>query len=64
MSHINEYVDVVGVNNRDLTTFITDVKGSFDLADKIPTDFLKISESGISQTQTVKELQGVGYKGF
>ena len=40
------------------------VKGSFDLADKIPTDFLKISESGISQTQTVKELQSVGYKGF
>lgn len=64
LSHINEYVDVVGVNNRDLTTFITDVKGSFDLADKIPTDFLKISESGISQTQTVKELQSVGYKGF
>lgn len=40
------------------------MKGSFDLADKIPTDFLKISESGISQTQTVKELQSVGYKGF
>lgn len=64
LSHINEYVDVVGVNNRDLTTFITDVKGSFDLADKIPSNFLKISESGISQSQTIKDLQEVGYKGF
>lgn len=64
LDHINEYVDVVGVNNRDLTTFITDVKGSFDLADKIPSDFLKISESGISQYQTVKDLREVGYKGF
>lgn len=64
LHHINEYVDVVGVNNRDLTTFITDVKGSFDLAEKIPAEFLKISESGISQPQTVKDLQAVGYKGF
>lgn len=64
LQHINEYVDVVGVNNRDLTTFITDVKGSFELVDKIPSEFLKISESGISQPQTVKDLQAVGYKGF
>ncbi|SHF34748.1 indole-3-glycerol phosphate synthase TrpC [Dysgonomonas macrotermitis] len=64
LGHINEYVDVVGVNNRDLTTFITDVKGSFDLAEKIPSDFLKISESGISKAQTVRELREVGYRGF
>lgn len=64
LGHINEYIDVVGVNNRDLTTFITDVKGSFDLADKIPSEFLKISESGISDPNTVKELRQVGYRGF
>lgn len=64
LGHINEYVDVVGVNNRDLTTFITDVKGSFDLAEKIPSEFLKISESGISKAQTVRELREVGYRGF
>lgn len=64
LDHINEFVDVVGVNNRDLTTFITNVKGSFDLADKIPSDFLKISESGISEYQTVKDLREVGYRGF
>lgn len=64
LNHINEYVDVVGVNNRNLGTFVTDVKISFDLAAKIPDEFLKISESGISEVQTVKDLQSVGYKGF
>lgn len=64
LNHINEYVDVVGVNNRNLGTFVTDVQISFDLAAKIPDEFVKISESGISEVQTVKDLQSVGYKGF
>ncbi|NDW19538.1 indole-3-glycerol phosphate synthase TrpC [Dysgonomonas sp. 216] len=64
LNHINEYVDVVGVNNRNLGTFVTDIQVSFDLADKIPTDFVKISESGISQPQTVIDLQQAGFKGF
>ncbi|MDR2122032.1 MAG: indole-3-glycerol phosphate synthase TrpC [Flavobacteriaceae bacterium] len=64
LGHITDAVDVVGVNNRDLTHFITDVKISWDMADKIPDDFVKISESGISSTKTVKELQKAGYRGF
>jgi indole-3-glycerol phosphate synthase len=64
LGHINDMVDVVGVNNRDLTSFVTNVQVSFDLAEKIPDDFVKISESGISQSQTVIELRQVGYKGF
>lgn len=64
LEHINEYVDVVGVNNRNLSTFVTDIQISFDLADKIPTDFVKISESGISQPQSVRELREAGYRGF
>jgi len=64
LKHINENVDVVGVNNRNLGTFFTDVQVSFDLAEKIPKEFVKISESGISQPQTVIDLQSVGYKGF
>lgn len=62
--HINEYVDVVGVNNRNLGTFVTDVQVSFELADKIPAEFVKISESGISQPQTVIDLRSAGYRGF
>ena len=64
LGHINDSVDVVGVNNRNLGTFVTDIQISFDLADKIPNEFVKISESGISLPQTVKDLQAVGYKGF
>lgn len=64
LNHINEKVDVVGVNNRNLGTFVTDVQVSFDLVDKIPNEFIKISESGISQTQTVIELRLAGYRGF
>lgn len=64
LGHINDMVDVVGVNNRNLGTFVTDVQISFDLAEKIPNNFIKISESGISQPQTVIDLQQAGYKGF
>ena len=64
LHHINDKVDVVGVNNRNLGTFVTDIQISFDLANKIPDDFIKISESGISQPQTVIDLQQAGYKGF
>lgn len=64
LNHINDNVDVVGVNNRNLGTFVTDVQISFDLVDKIPNDFVKISESGISQPQTVIDLQQAGYQGF
>ena len=64
LGHINDKVDVVGVNNRNLGTFATDVQISFDLADKIPGEFVKISESGISQPQTVIDLRQAGYKGF
>ncbi|WP_165020335.1 indole-3-glycerol phosphate synthase TrpC [Dysgonomonas sp. ZJ279] len=64
LDHINDKVDVVGVNNRNLSTFVTDIQISFDLVEKIPNEFVKISESGISQPQTVIDLQGVGYRGF
>ncbi len=58
-------VDVVGVNNRNLKNFAeNNVNASLLLADKIPAHILKISESCISQPETIKLLQSVGYKGF
>jgi len=62
--HANDYVDIIGVNNRNLKTFEQSIQASFDLADKIPDHFVKISESGISKVETVKELRKVGYRGF
>ena len=40
------------------------IQTSFDLAALIPDQFLKVSESGISKIETVRELRAVGYKGF
>lgn len=57
-------VDVVGVNNRDLTTFVTDTTRSLRLAERIPSRFVKISESGISAPETVKALRKAGFRGF
>jgi indole-3-glycerol phosphate synthase len=43
---------------------VTDVQVSFDLASKIPSQFVKISESGLSDPSDVKALREAGYKGF
>jgi indole-3-glycerol phosphate synthase len=64
IAHANEFVDMLGVNNRNLKTFVTDIEVSFQLEDKIPNDFVKVSESGISQVQTVIDLRQAGYRGF
>ena len=61
---INEHVDILGVNNRNLKTFVTDINLSRELAQKIPSEFLKMSESGISEPETVVELMSHGYEGF
>ena len=64
LDYITDAVDVVGVNNRDLTSFVTDVGISLELADKIPEQFVKISESGLSDVQTVENLRQASYQGF
>jgi len=61
---VNEYVNIVGVNNRDLRTFSTDINISLQLADKIPDQFLKISESGISSPSVLRHLKCMGFDGF
>ncbi|WP_431159119.1 indole-3-glycerol phosphate synthase TrpC [Winogradskyella poriferorum] len=57
-------LDMLGVNNRDLKTFTVSLDTSKALSDLIPDEFVKVSESGISSTEAIKELQPYGYKGF
>lgn len=57
-------VDIVGVNNRDLTTFQVNVETSFRLAKIIPKTSFKISESGISHPEMILKLKDAGYNGF
>jgi len=64
LSVINEFTNIVGVNNRDLNTLEVDTGISLRLADMIPSDFLKISESGINSPAVVRELRNAGFNGF
>lgn len=57
-------IDLVGVNNRNLKTFEVNINTSLSLADKIPSSFVKVSESGISKVESLIELKKVGFDGF
>ena len=56
--------DLCGVNNRHLGSFVTNVETSFRLAELLPKDAVKVSESGISNPQTVCALRNAGFRGF
>ena len=56
--------DMAGINNRNLGTFHTDVANSFRLAEKMDTDAVKVSESGISNPETIRQLREAGFRGF
>ena len=71
LEYLNPSVDMLGVNNRNLGTFHTDVENSFRLAEAMQTvtreknlSPLLVSESGISATDTVTSLRKAGFRGF
>lgn len=57
-------LDMLGVNNRNLKTFEVSLETSKLLSTMIPNDFVKVSESGISSVEAIKELRPFGYQGF
>lgn len=57
-------LDMLGVNNRNLKTFEVSLETSKSLSEKIPEEFVKVSESGISNTSAINELKKYGYQGF
>ncbi|MBD3589138.1 indole-3-glycerol phosphate synthase TrpC [Bacteroides sp. GM023] len=64
LAYINKEIDMVGINNRNLGTFFTDVENSFRLAGQLPQDAVLVSESGISDPEIVKRLRTAGFHGF
>ncbi len=60
---ISSYINVVGVNNRDLKTFKTNIQSSLDIIEILP-DVCKISESGINSVDQMIELTKAGFDGF
>ena len=73
LDYVSPEVDVVGVNNRHLGSFVTDVQTSFDLAPLLSqpsttpaqaTGPVFVSESGIGDPETVRKLRAAGFRGF
>jgi indole-3-glycerol phosphate synthase len=64
LQHISNEVDIVGVNNRDLKTFTVDINRSLELSEQIPEEKIRISESGISNVNSIITLKQAGFKGF
>lgn len=61
---LTSHIDMVGVNNRNLKTFEVNLETSRKLSALIPDDFIKVSESGISDITSIKSLQTYGFQGF
>ena len=55
---------IIGINNRDLTTFSTDIKTTLELAPRIPGDRIVVAESGINTREDVEQLMEVGIHCF
>ncbi|MDF9828977.1 indole-3-glycerol phosphate synthase TrpC [Parabacteroides sp. PF5-6] len=71
LKYLNQHIDLLGVNNRNLGSFHTDINNSFRLIEEIKqylgdkaTSPLLVAESGISQTNAVKALRATGFQGF
>lgn len=64
LPYLCKNIDMVGINNRNLGTFHTNVENSFRLAASLPENALRISESGISDPATVCRLRNAGFRGF
>ena len=56
--------DIIGINNRDLKTFSTDIKITLDLAPLIPRDRIVVTESGINTRKDIEQLMEAGIHCF
>ena len=64
MEQLNDYVQLVGINNRNLKTFEVDLEQSICLAAQLPCSMVPIAESGISSPEDYLTLKAAGFKGF
>lgn len=56
--------DIIGINNRNLRTFEVDLNTSLNLVGKIPAEFLRVAESGISAPDDIAVLRKAGFQAF
>ncbi len=55
---------IVGINNRDLQTFVTNLATAEQLRPLIPADVIAVAESGIESPADIARLQGAGFAVF
>jgi len=56
--------EIIGVNNRNLRTFVVDLQTSERLVPKIPASVLRVAESGIQRGEDIRRLRAFGYDAF
>jgi indole-3-glycerol phosphate synthase len=61
---IDSGADIIGVNNRDLHTFRVSLETSLRLAERMPNEVVRVSESGIETAAQIATLEAAGYRGF
>lgn len=61
---IDSGAEIIGVNNRNLDTFEVTLDTSLRLAERIPADMIRVSESGIFTHADIVRLQDAGYQAF
>jgi indole-3-glycerol phosphate synthase len=64
LAHINEYTEIIGINNRNLKTFEVDMEKSIRMAEKIGKDRVRVAESGISTVEDIISFRSYGFDGF
>ncbi|WP_413531592.1 indole-3-glycerol phosphate synthase TrpC [Empedobacter brevis] len=64
LEKVNEFIDLIGINNRNLKNFEVDIEKSKQILKQLPTNLIKVAESGISDPKTVKELRQAGFQAF
>ena len=64
LEHVNKYVDLVGINNRNLKDFSVDTERSIRLAKRLPEDMIRVAESGLDSPEVVKDMRENGFQAF
>ena len=64
LGHICDATEIVGINNRNLKTFVVDIDRSLRMAEKIPAGKIKVAESGISSAENIILFKENGFDGF
>lgn len=64
LDHVNRFVDLVGINNRNLKDFSVDTDRSIRVAAKLPEDMIRVAESGLDSPEVVRKMRQNGFQAF